>query len=32
LSRACLGKKMHFIYRWLKKPVVSPAFGARLEL
>jgi hypothetical protein len=25
LSRACLGKKMNFIYKWLKKPVFSPA-------
>jgi len=25
LSRACLGKMMHFIYKWLKKTVFSPA-------
>jgi hypothetical protein len=24
LSRACLGKMMHFIYKWLKKPVFLP--------
>jgi hypothetical protein len=25
LSRACLGKMMHFIYKWQKKPVFLPA-------
>jgi hypothetical protein len=24
LSRACLGKKMIFMYKWLKKPVFAP--------
>jgi hypothetical protein len=24
LSRACLGKMMHFTYKWLKKTVFSP--------
>jgi hypothetical protein len=24
LSRACLGKKLHLIYKWLKKPGFSP--------
>jgi hypothetical protein len=29
LSRACLGKMMHFIYEWLKKPVFSPPMRSR---
>eukprot|EP01046_Picozoa_sp_COSAG06_P026514 COSAG06_NODE_2284_length_7174_cov_5.515336_2_plen_81_part_00 len=28
LSRACLGKKLHFIYKWLKKPVFSQVSGS----